>query len=283
MTALPAPEWGAIGLLALMLGFGALLFFRGLTQRRLHRQRLNTPFFLEEMAILDRDFPRHRHLPEEFKIRFEGFTRVLMEEKNFEACGGLSEVTAEMKLLISAQAAMLLLGLPRHEFYPQLKSILVYPGAFRDRGRRRFDLREAEDRGILLGESWESGSVVLSWDSVVAGGRNEDDGVNVVIHEFAHQLDQMNGAADGVPILPDREAYARWADVFGRHFAELVEESKEKADQDPFLDPYGATDPSEFFAVVSETFFEESADLKFEHPELYRELSLFYGLDPASW
>ncbi len=283
MTALLAPEWGGIGLLTLLLGFGALLFFRKLKQRRLHRQRLNTPFSPEERAILDRDFPRHRHLPEEFEIRFEGFTRVLMEEKNFEACGGLSEVTAEMKLLISAQAAMLLLGIPRHDFYPQLKSILVYPGAFRDRGRRRFDLREADDRGILLGESWESGSVVLSWDSVVAGGRNEDDGVNVVIHEFAHQLDQMNGVAEGVPILPNREAYARWADVFGRHFDELVEESEGRAEQDPFLDPYGATDPSEFFAVVSETFFEESADLKLEHPELYRELSLFYGLDPASW
>lgn len=283
MTALDAPGWGGIGLLAFLFATGLLVIFKRTRRLRLRRRHLSTGFTPEERGILERDFPRYRRFPEALQTRFEGYTRVLMEEKNFEACGGLSAVTPEMKLLISAQAAMLLLGIPRHGFYPLLKSILVYSGAFRDRGRRRFDLREAEDRGILLGESWESGSVVLSWNSVLAGGRNEDDGVNVVIHEFAHQLDQMNGDADGVPMLPDREAYARWANVFGRHYETLVEETDGGTDDISFLDPYGATDPSEFFAVVSETFFEESSELNREHPELYRELSLFYGLDPASW
>lgn len=206
-----------------------------------------------------------------------------MEDKYFEPCGGLPEVTEAMKLVIAAQAAILLLELPNHRFYPRLKSILVYPGAFHDRGRRNFDLPQTNDRGVLLGESWETGSVILSWDSVVAGGRNADDGMNVVIHEFAHQLDQYNGEADGVPRLRNRAAYARWAEVFSREFARLVKESSHRGGPEPFLDPYGATDPAEFFAVASESFFEDPGDMKLEHPDLYEQLRDFYGLDPVSW
>ena len=206
-----------------------------------------------------------------------------MTEKNFEPCGGLAEVTAEMKLVIAAQAAVLLLELPRHGFFPRLKSILVYPGAFHDPGRRDFDLPEAEDRGVLLGESWDTGSVILSWDSVVAGGRSADDGMNVVMHEFAHQLDLGNGEVDGVPLLRSRAAYLSWAEVFGREFTKLIEASEKRVGQEPLLDPYGATDPCEFFAVVTETFFEDPEDLAFEHPDLYAQLRDYYGLDPASW
>ncbi len=146
---------------------------------------------------------------------------------------------------------------------------------------RRFGIDD-EQRGVLYGESWETGSVILSWDNVVAGGRRSDDGMNVVIHEFAHQHDQHNGVADGVPSLKSREDYARWSKVMGRHYDELVEASKTR-DPEPFLDPYGATHPCEFFAVASEAFFEDPLDLETEHPELYNELAKFYGLDPAGW
>lgn len=281
-----APGWivaleiGAI--VVLIAAIGTLLVKRSRRQKA-RRERLARPFSEGEKRVLDRDFPRWRDIPGDLLPRFAGDTRVLLEEKNFEPCGALTEVSDEMRLIISAQAALTIFGKKDHHYFPRLRSILVYPGAFRDHGRRRFDIPEAEDRGVLYGESWETGSVILSWDNVVAGGRNADDGMNVVIHEFAHQLDQYNGIADGIPQLPDRAAYARWGAVMGPEYDALVAASADRSGPGPFLDPYGATHPAEFFAVASETFFEEPWDLVEEHRELYEELAKFYGLDPASW
>ena len=246
------------------------------------RSLLKGTFTDEQVAILDKQFPRYSSLPEEIKAKLQGYTKLLIHEKYFEACGDLPKVTDEMKLVISTQAALLLVGLKKHHFYSRLKSILVYPGAFRDEGRRRFGIHD-EERGTLLGESWGTGSVILSWESVVAGARNSDDGMNVTIHEFAHQLDQADGAADGVPILGSRDAYQQWSEVFQSDYEELVEEVNRRRGPEPFLDPYGATNPAEFFAVASETFFEAPNDLVEEHPELYDQLKIYYGLDPVSW
>ncbi|MEM7600762.1 MAG: zinc-dependent peptidase, partial [Verrucomicrobiota bacterium] len=102
------------------------------------------------------------------------------------------------------------------------------------------------------------------------------------IHEFAHQLDQINGT-DGVPILKNREAYRQWAEIFERNFEELVDEVNKGKGSEPLIDPYGATNPAEFFAVATETFFEESKELAEEHPDLYEQLKNFYCLDPANW
>ncbi len=272
-----------VGAFLVLLGAVGILAGKRTRRRRLRRERLARPFSEAEQAILDRDFPRWRDIPAALLPRFAGDTRVLMEEKNFEPCGSLSSVTEEMRLLIAAQAALVTLGLRNHRYFPKLQSILIYPGAFRDHGRRRFDLHQDDDRGVLYGESWDTGSVILSWDNVVAGGRNADDGMNVVIHEFAHQLDQYNGIADGVPQLASRDDYARWASVMGRHYEDLVDACADRSGPEPFLDPYGATHPAEFFAVASETFFEDPSDLVEEHPELYEELRRYYGLDPASW
>jgi len=277
---LVALEIGAV--VVLVAAIGALMVKRS-RRRQARRERLVRPFSEEEKSVLDRDFPRWRDIPGELLPRFAGDTRVLMEEKNFEPCGSLTEVSDEMRLIIAAQAALTILGKKDHHYFPRLRSILVYPGAFRDHGRRHFDIPEAEDRGVLYGESWETGSVILSWDNVVAGGRNADDGMNVVIHEFAHQLDQYNGIADGIPQLADRAAYAHWSAVMGPQYEALVAASADRNGPEPFLDPYGATHPAEFFAVASETFFEEPWNLVEEHPELYEELAKFYGLDPASW
>lgn len=274
-------EWSELG--DALVGLGALfiLLRRRADRRAARTARLARPFSAEEEAILDRDFPRWRWIPVDLRQRHAGCTRVLMEEKNYEPCGGLAEVTDEMKLVIAAQAAFILLGKDDHEFFPRLHSILIYPTGFRDLGRRRFGIDD-EKRGILYGESWETGSVILSWDNVVAGGRNDDDGMNVVFHEFAHQIDQYNGIADGVPRLKNREDYIRWSEVMGRHYEELVEASKTR-DPEPYLDPYGATHPCEFFAVATETFFEDPYGLEEEHPGLYDELVRFYGVNPADW
>ncbi len=233
--------------------------------------------------ILEEEFPRYRTLPPEIKQTLNGYLQVLIAEKNFEACGQLEEVTDRMKVLIAGQAALLLVRLKTHNFYRRLKSILIYPTAFHDKGKRRISLHEENDGSTRLGESWQTGSVILAWDSVLAGARNADDGMNVVIHEFAHQLDQVDGAADGVPILQNRTAYQEWAKVFARNYDDLVDRVESGKGHRALMDPYGATNPAEFFAVASETFFEEPIALLKKRPDLYRELKQYYGLDPAKW
>jgi len=254
-------------------------------RRRIHLARqkewMARPFPKEWDTYLKKNFPRYVELPDEVAEKLRQTMQVFLEEKNFEACGDLDEVTEEMKVLIAAQACLLLVGLEKHDFYAKLRSILVYPVAFHDRGRRRFDLRQERERS-MLGESWSSGSVILSWKSVRMGAKNDDDGMNVVFHEFAHQLDQADGVADGVPILSDRDAYNEWSRIFQREYEELVEDSEDPR-ADPLLDTYGAENPAEFFSVATETFFEESEAMEEEHPELYAALKEYYGLDPAKW
>jgi len=134
---------------------------------------------------------------------------------------------------------------------------------------------------VRLGESWLSGTVVLAWDDVRHGIRNTDDGQDVVLHEFAHQLDQESGAGNGAPILHGRTSYASWARVLGQEYQELKKRSKKF--KKTLMDKYGATNPAEFFAVATETFFEKPEKMKEKHPELYEELKKYYNLDPESF
>ena len=231
-------------------------------------------------------FPLYRKMPEELRERLRGNVQIFLDEKNFEACGGLEEVEEGMRLLIAAQACVLLLGLENHGYYPRLRSVLVYPGAYHDARRKTFELAADDDREVRLGESWTTGSVVLSLDSVVAGALNDDDGMNVVMHEFAHQLDQADGIGDGAPILQqsanfDDDDYDDWARVLGENYDEMLDDIFER--RRPILDPYGATNPAEFFAVATETYFEEPERLKREAGELYAALQKFYGTDPEGW
>lgn len=269
-----------LGLLALAIW--SLRRIRGLVRElRTKREQLDHPFTSSEREVLDRNFPAWRKIPRSLLPRHLLMTRALIEAKNYEACGGLPEVTEEMKLTIAAQAAMTMMGRDYYNFLPRLRSILVYPAGFRDLGRRRFGINE-EERDLLSGESWDTGSVILSWKNTLLGGRGQDGGMNVVIHEFAHQIDRYNGVTDGVPRLAKRNNYATWVSVMKREYEALVAATENK-DSDPFLDPYGATHPAEFFAVISETFFTNAGRLKQNHPELYTQLQEFYGLDPADW
>ena len=128
-----------------------------------------------------------------------------------------------------------------------------------------------------LGESWQRGLVVLAWDAVRSGTSNVRDGHNVVLHEFAHQLDQEDGTMDGAPDLGSRARYATWAHVLGEEYADLVD--RLHAGRSADIDAYGATNPPEFFAVVTEMFFEKPAQLRARHPELYATLADFYQQD----
>ena len=264
-----------------------VVFFWLPRSRRQRRSQLRTHEFPASWSeVLREDFPLYQTLPAELRERLQGLVLIFLDEKSFEACGGLDEVDERMRVLIAAQACVLLLGLGNHGHYPGLRSVLVYPGAFHDARRKTFELPDEDDRQARLGESWTTGSVVLSADSVVAGARNDDDGMNVVMHEFAHQLDQADGVGDGAPILQqsadfDGDDYDDWARVLGENYQQMLDDIFER--RRPILDPYGATNPAEFFAVATETFFEEPERLKREAGELYAALQKFYGTDPVEW
>jgi len=191
-----------------------------------------------------------------------------LENKNWEACGGVKEVTLEMKDSISAQACLLVLE-NDHPVYPELRSILIYPAAYRARSRY-------QDDSTRLGESWDSGSVVLSWQSVKSSGRDVSDGFNLVIHEFAHQLDQADGPADGVPQLNKSEMYEDWSREFGLAYKSFCHQINEGEKVE--IDEYGATNEAEFFAVTSEFYFERPDVLEKSFPEVFSLLKAFYQL-----
>jgi Mlc titration factor MtfA (ptsG expression regulator) len=203
----------------------------------------------------------------------------LVDTRHWQGCGGL-ELTEEMQVTIAAQAGVLVLG---HEGdpYPGVEAILVYPTTFRP---RRFSWTPSADQSETspaLGEAWNHGVVILAWDSVRSGAENPFDGQNVTFHEFAHQLDADSGSFDGVPLLGERSAYTAWAAVLDLEFERLAE-AAEKGEPS-VLDPYGATNRSEFFAVATEAFFEKPQQLKEKHAALYEKMSQFYRQDPAAW
>lgn len=248
----------------------------GLRRRRVRRQ----PFPAAWREVLRRRMPAFARLPADLQLQVKKHVQVLVAEKPFIGCAGLV-VTAEMRVLIAAQAALLLLNRGAG-YFGNLRQVLVYPGAFVVR-RSEADGNGLthETRRALAGESWQQGQVLLSWDDVVAGAADPDDGHNVVIHEFAHQLDQERGRANGAPWLGVRDAYARWAAVLSGEFEALRQ--RLAMGESGVIDAYAATDAAEFFAVVSEHFFEQPAALAGAHPALYAEFARFYRTDPLAW
>lgn len=224
--------------------------------------------------------PAFARLPADLQLQLKKHIQLLLAEKPFIGCAGL-EVTDEMRVLIAAQAGLLLLN-RRNGSFERLRQVLVYPGAFVvQRASADAAGLTSESRRTLSGESWQHGQVVLSWNDVLAGAADPSDGHNVVIHEFAHQLDQESGPANGAPWLGRRERYARWAQVLGDEFAALRQRLAQGAPG--LIDAYAAEDPAEFFAVVSEHFFEQPAALAAAHPALYAEFARYYRVSPLSW
>jgi Mlc titration factor MtfA (ptsG expression regulator) len=251
-------------------------WWRAAQRARVQRQ----PFPQAWREILRRRMPAFARLPSDIQRRVKKHAQVLIAEKPFIGCGGL-QVTEEMRVLVAAQAALLLLG-GRGAYFGNLRQVLIYPGAFVvDRTEPGAAGLAHESRRVLAGESWQQGQLLLSWDDVLAGAADPDDGHNVVIHEFAHQLDQDNGRANGAPWLGRREAYARWSAVFGAEYSAL--QSRLAQGETGLIEAYAATDPAEFFAVSSELFFERSAQLAAQHPALHAELARYYGVNPLHW
>jgi Mlc titration factor MtfA (ptsG expression regulator) len=229
-------------------------------------------------AILTKNIPYLALLPEGDLTELEARVRVFLAEKQFEGCGGL-ELTDEMKVTIAGQACLLVLHRD-DDIYPDLESILVYPHAYRVSAKHREGAVVVEGDEVRLGESWERGTLVLAWDHVNAATHHVTPGHNVVLHEFAHQLDGEDGGMDGAPDLGSRARYTAWARVLGDEYKELT--ARLASGQATDIDPYAATNPSEFFAVVTEAFFEKPERLRKRHPAMYAELAAFYGQDPAA-
>lgn len=231
----------------------------------------------EWVNILKESLIPYQYLSGREKQRLHGTINLFLAEKSFEGCGGL-EITDEIRVTIAAQACMLLLNRPI-DVYPRLQSILVYPNTYVADGQNLLGV--GDPNSVRLGESWQSGVVVLSWNSVKGGAANFEDGHNVTIHEFAHQLDQENSSADGAPILEDRSSYRTWAHIFSHEYDDFKKDTDKG--RRTCIDRYGATNPAEFFAVATETFFEKPEQLHKKRPELYDELKHYYHVDPIKW
>jgi Mlc titration factor MtfA (ptsG expression regulator) len=247
--------------------------------RRLRVRR--QPFPAPWRHILRERVPYFRSLPADLQLQLKKHVQVFLAEKPVIGCAGLV-VDDEMRVTIAAQACLLLLNRRRADYFPGLRQVLVYPSAFVvDRVHAEPWGVLQDRRQVLAGESWSQGQVILSWPDTLDGAAVPDDGRNVVIHEFAHQLDQEKGVANGAPWQRGRRRRERWARVLTREFEAL--RARVSAQQDSLLSDYGATDPAEFFAVASEAFFEQPARLAAEHAELYAELSAYYRVQPLSW
>lgn len=249
----------------------------GMRERRRRKLR-ERPLDEAEWRTIDARVPYVKALDAADRAELGGTIRILLDEKRFEGCGGLV-VTDEMRLVIAAQAAVLLLR-RETDYYPRLRSILVYPHAYAaPAATAQPDGTVIEGTQARSGESWHGGALVLSWSDVLEGAANPRDGRNVVFHEFAHRLDGEGGPMDGAPTLDARERYRAWARVLGAEYEQLAADLHRG--HASLIDPYGATNPPEFFAVVTELFFERPAALRRAHPELYAELAAFYRQDPA--
>ena len=256
------------------------MIFSSTKSRRLKLR--STPFPPAWCDILHRRFPLLACLPPEDQQELEGHIQVFLAEKQFEGCDGLV-ITDEIRVVIAAQACLLLLHRDT-DYYPDLKSILVYPSTYYSRVTEE----DEDQKAAFAGQSWLRGPVILAWDSVQGGVSDRSDGQNVVFHEFAHQLDEEDGQVDGAPVLDAKGAplerlsrYRSWAKILSKEFEQLQQASE--AGEKSVLDEFGATNPAEFFAVATECFFEKPRQLRQKHPELYDELKRFYQQDPAEW
>jgi len=238
----------------------------GLVRRWRRRRLLRDPIAPAWEAILHARVPFFAGLGAGVRARFLRDLRVFVAEKHWIGAGGM-DITEEVQVVIAAAAVRLTLFLDV-DIYNRLTEIIVYPSHY---------VHEDRD-GVVFGEAHQWGTVVLSWEAVVAGLENPHDGHDTATHEFAHVLDRQGGAFDGTPELRAREHYRAWSKVMSHHFLRL---RAGKSAERRVLRDYGATNEAEFFAVATEVFFEKPESMKERAPELFEELRLFFGFDPT--
>ena len=238
------------------------------------------PFKKSWRKILQTRMPYFRLMPADLQLQLKQHIQVFLAEKQFVGCNGV-KITDDIRVTVAAQACLLLLN-RKTDYYPKLKTILIYPSAFiKEQLTTQAGGVQFAQKSVLAGESWDFGKVVLSWQDTIEGAMIPDDGRNVVIHEFAHQLDQENGRANGAPILAKGQNYNDWSAAFLAQFNQLQRQAA--YGELSLFDHYGATNPAEFFAVASEVFFEKAKAFQQQFPELYQQLRQYYQVDPIHW
>ncbi len=261
---------------ALLAGWGVLR----VTSFQRARRGPGTPAPPALRALIAERVPITRTLTSDEWDRLLDLVRQFLNDKRFEGSGGL-EITEEMKGVVAAQACLLILNLDAG-CYPGVRVVLLYPGTFVPKATE-FDHRlytgPIPHPVPLLGQHVR-GVVVLSWESVAHGAAQVGGGENVVLHEFAHELDIENGDVDGIPLLEAPSSTRVWARVLQQRFEELGRTVLEG--EPDVLNAYGATNRAEFFAVATEAFFEKPQELQGRYPDLYEELRGFYRQDPAA-
>ncbi|CAN7457728.1 zinc-dependent peptidase [Pseudoduganella sp. LjRoot289] len=245
------------------------------------RRALARPWPEAAEAVLQRNIPVYASMGEDLRGQLRRLVKQFLHQKTFVGCEGL-QVDEEMRYTIAGQACLLLLNRPS-KVYRALHTILVYPSAFLV-PRKQLDAGGVvtDHHQTLLGESWDDGRVVLSWADVKRGYRDWTDGHNVVLHEFAHQLDSESGSSNGAPYLGSKDSYRSWSAVLSRDYDNLRYDAY-YGRQDSVLDHYGATSPAEFFAVATETFFEKPWQMAERHAALFEEFGKYYRVDPRLW
>ncbi len=249
------------------------------SKTRHRRELLAQPFPVSWLGYLSANVAQYRSLSSDEQRKLGDITRILIAEKSWEGCGGLA-LTEEVQVTIAAQVALLVLGF-EGEYYRNVETILVYPQGFLVTVRRPGVGGVIEEQIVpYAGEAALRGPVVISWADARRGGIEAGDGRNVVLHEFAHKLDMRDGAADGAPYLRDGAQIEEWSRVMSAEYQGLL--AAIAAGEPTLIDPYGATNAAEFFAVATECFFELPRRMQSEHPELYQVLRDFYRQDPAA-
>jgi Mlc titration factor MtfA (ptsG expression regulator) len=244
------------------------------------RQRLLSGPFADERRRILRERVRHyQYLDARQRERLEGFVQVLVAEKDWVGGSGF-ELTDEMKVTIAGYAAVMTLGLDEPYYFDRLKTIIVYPAGYVPHASRFDQYQVSGPQSPRLGEAWHRGPVVLSWAQIV-DPKKMRPGSNLVIHEFAHHVDGLDGDLDGSPPIVDRRQGRTWYRVSEEEFERLRREAQQG--EATLLDHYGASNRAEFFAVASECFFERPRAMRDRHAELYRVLADFYCQDTAAW
>jgi Mlc titration factor MtfA (ptsG expression regulator) len=257
----------------------ATFFFRRKARAQRFSRLAGEPLDAELLALLRRHMPLYERMPSELQHQLQGLVNVFLNDKSFFGSGGL-EITDEMRLAVAGNACLLLLNRD-DPCFPGSNTILLYPDTIVAPTVEYDGAIVRESQSARLGESWHRGPVILSWADVLRGIDNPDDGHNVVIHEFAHKLDEENASMDGLPVLREHADYPDWARIMSEEYADLIERARHHRNR--VLDRYGSTSPAEFFAVASEAFFEKGKQMKKRVPMLYTQLEQYYGADPAEW
>lgn len=259
-----------------------LLIYFGLQLRKKRAKRIQLikqKFPDSWVQIIKKNVYLYNIIPPHLKPSLHNYIKIFLAEKEFIGKEGLN-ITEEIKLTIASQACLLLLH-NRSNYFPYLKTISVYPKVIILNQNKLHKKTALSGQSSVGYKSGYDGEILLSWYEIKSQSKITNTGDNVVLHEFAHQLDQEFGSAPGIPRLANLQENIEWSQVLAREYQQLCEDLKQA--KNTVLNPYGATNQAEFFAVATETFFTKPQSMKIKHPLLYEQLKKYYQLDPFEW